>query len=158
MIQKKVNNQINLEERLDFRFKKKPLLIGGLAMEYYGLRKAGKDVDFVLSSSDHTRLKSKLDTEGMIYLKGRNTQGYKNIPEFVDLYGDLGILIYEFELWNCILKFDYSYLIRESIEEQYFKVISLKELLFIKALAIENEKYLKDVKLISAKIIKNQYS
>ena len=31
-------------EKLDYKFKYKPLLIGGKAMEYYGLRKAGVDI------------------------------------------------------------------------------------------------------------------
>ena len=30
--------------KLDYKFKYKPLIIGGKAMEYYGLRKAGVDI------------------------------------------------------------------------------------------------------------------
>ena len=33
--------------KLDYKFLHKPLLIGGKAMEYYGLRKSGQDIDFV---------------------------------------------------------------------------------------------------------------
>ena len=36
-------------ELLDYKFRYKPLLIGGGAMEYYGLRKAGADIDLVVS-------------------------------------------------------------------------------------------------------------
>lgn len=68
---------INLQQRLNFDFKTKPLLVGGLAMQYYGLRKAGIDVDFILDKVDHNNLKNKLHNVGMIYLPGRNTQGYK---------------------------------------------------------------------------------
>ena len=46
---------INLE-KLDFEFASKPLLIGGKAMEHYGLRKAGADIDFVITSKDYERL------------------------------------------------------------------------------------------------------
>ena len=38
---------------LEYKFKHKPLLIGGKAMEYYGLRKAGLDIDLVINNSDH---------------------------------------------------------------------------------------------------------
>ena len=30
-------------------FSEKPILIGGTAMEYYGLRKAGKDMDWIIT-------------------------------------------------------------------------------------------------------------
>lgn len=148
----------NLEKRLNFKFKKKPLLVGGLAMEYYGLRKAGKDVDFVISRRDHQRLKAKLDKEGLIYLKGRNKSGYKETPEFVDLYGDKGILICEFEIWTCILRFDYDFLSEGATEKANCLIISLEKLLFLKTLAIGKPKYLKDVKLIVKKIIDKQYA
>jgi hypothetical protein len=47
--------KINLD-KLQFNFKHKPLLIGGKAMEYYGIRPAGADIDFVVSADDHKRL------------------------------------------------------------------------------------------------------
>jgi len=147
----------DLNKKLNFKFKYKPLLIGGLAMEYYGLRKSGKDIDFVLSKTDHKRLKTKMDKLGMKYLKGRNTSGYKNKPEFIDLYGDQGILIYELEMWNQILRFDYDFLSRDAIEKHKYFIISLEKLLFLKALGIKKEKYLNDTKLIVQKIIDDQY-
>ena len=33
-------------------FSEKPILIGGTAMEYYGLRKAGKDMDWIITEDD----------------------------------------------------------------------------------------------------------
>ncbi len=66
--------------RLNFEFSDKPLLIGGKAMEYYGIRKAGADIDFVISERDHERLK-------------------KEYPDHVkDLWGDIGICEFEFEI------------------------------------------------------------
>ena len=44
---------------LDFNFLYKPLVIGGKAMEYYGLRKAGLDIDLVIHNEDHKILKNK---------------------------------------------------------------------------------------------------
>jgi len=143
--------------KLNFKFKHKPLLIGGLAMEYYGLRKSGKDVDFVLSRSDHKRLRDLMDKLNMKYLKGRNTSGYKDTPQFVDLYGDQGILIYEFELWNQILRFDYDFLVENATEKDKYFIISLEKLLFLKALGLKKKKYLDDLKLIVQKVIDEQY-
>ena len=124
----------NIESKLSFKFERKPLLIGGLAMEFYELRKAGKDVDFVLDKNDHRRLKSHLHKKGMIYLKGSNTSGYKEIPEFVDLYGDHGLLYHEYEFWNNILLFDYDFLSLNAVEKNSCLIISLEKLLFLKAL------------------------
>ena len=67
---------------LDYNFVNKPLLIGGKAMEYYGLRRAGLDIDLVIHNDDHKILKEK----------------YPN--NIKDLYGDIGICEYEFEIWN----------------------------------------------------------
>ena len=38
---------------LQYTFIHKPLLFGGKAMEYYGLRKAGADIDLVIHEEDH---------------------------------------------------------------------------------------------------------
>jgi hypothetical protein len=60
-------------EKLAYQFHDKPLLIGGKAMEYYGLRKAGADIDLVISLGDHANLKHQY-------------------PHHIkDLYGDIGI-------------------------------------------------------------------
>lgn len=147
----------NLEAEFEIKFIHKPLLIGGLAMEYYHLREAGRDADFVLAIPDHKQLEDKLCKEGMIYLSGRHTPEFKHIPEFVDLYGDKGILYRELEIWTCILKFDYDYLSRGSVEKEHCKVISLEMLLFMKALCVDQPKYLNDVELIRKEIIRKQY-
>lgn len=49
-------------EKLAYRLHDKPLLIGGVAMEYYGLRKAGADIDLVVSARDHANLKRRIPT------------------------------------------------------------------------------------------------
>lgn len=65
---------INLS-KLDFVFLSKPLLIGGKAMEYYGLRQAGRDIDFVITAEDYERL----------------AQQYPD--DLRDLWGDLGVCV-----------------------------------------------------------------
>ena len=101
--------QINLKI-LDYNFLHKPLIIGGKAMEYYGLRKAGLDIDLVIHSEDHTILKIK----------------YPN--NIKDLYGDIGICEYGFEIWNQICTFGYEYLKMNAIEEKEYIIISLEKL------------------------------
>lgn len=147
----------NIEKELNFKFKKKPLLIGGLAMEYYGLRKSGKDIDIVIDKTDHNRFKKQLEKQGLIVRKKGHKQSHKDIPEIVDLYGDRGLLIYEYEIWDQIVKCDYKFLSENSIEKKHFKIISLEKLLYLKALAMSKQKYLKDLKLIVKKIIADKY-
>ena len=125
--------------KLNYDFSDKPLLIGGYSMEYYDLRKAGADIDFVISSEDHKRL----------------SQKYPN--NIKDLYGDIGICIFEFEIWNQICTFDYNYLKENAIEESEYLVISLEKLLFLKALAMEVPKYLRDLELVVDRILKKAY-
>lgn len=126
-------------EKLDYKFKHKPLLIGGKAMEYYGLRKAGADVDFVVHPTDHKALADKYPS---------------NIK---NLYGDIGICEGGFEIWNQICTFDYQYLNANAIEEENFLVISLEKLLFLKALAMEIPKYHRDLELVVKKILDKAY-
>ena len=48
-IEKKMHESL---EKLNFNFSKKPLLVGGMAMEFYGLRKSGRDIDLVVAEED----------------------------------------------------------------------------------------------------------
>ena len=127
-------------EQLNYQFQDKPLLIGGQAMEYYGLRKSGVDIDLVISARDHENLK-------------------RQYPDHIkDLYGDIGICEYEFEIWNQICRYDYKELKVGAVEEPSFFVISLEQLLFLKTLAIKEEKYYKDVLLLVEEILKRKYA
>lgn len=50
-------NAVNIDlSALNYAFQAKPLLVGGKAMAFYGLRKAGADIDFVISTLDYERL------------------------------------------------------------------------------------------------------
>lgn len=127
-------------EQLNYQFRDKPLLIGGKAMEYYGLRKSGADIDLVISARDHENLR-------------------RQYPDHIkDLYGDLGICECDFEIWNQICRYDYKELKEGAVEEPSFLVISLEKLLFLKTLAIKEEKYYKDVLLLIDEILKRKYA
>ena len=66
--------------KLNFTFQTRPLLIGGKAMEYYGVRLSGSDIDFVITGVDYQRL----------------SQAYPD--HLKDLWVDLGVCVFEFEL------------------------------------------------------------
>jgi hypothetical protein len=120
--------------KLNFTFLTKPLLIGGKAMEHYGLRQAGRDIDFVITAEDYERL----------------AQQY---PDYLrDLWGDLGVCVYEFEIWKSICLFDYAFLSDSAVDAGDYLIISLEKLLFLKAMAMEIEKYHKDLEMIVKKI------
>ena len=42
---------------IDYKFKKKPLVLGGLALEYYKIRKTTHDYDYMVSPVDWKALK-----------------------------------------------------------------------------------------------------
>jgi len=70
-----------LEEK-KLRFSQKPILIGGMAMAYYGLRKSGADIDLVISDNDYRTL-------ACAYPENRK-----------DIWGDLGVVLEPFEMWR----------------------------------------------------------
>ena len=126
-------------EALGYTFIHKPLLIGGKAMEYYGLRKAGADIDLVIHEQDHRALLSKYPL---------------NVK---DLAGDIGICEFGYEMWNQICRFDYEYLRSNAIEESDFLVVALERLLFLKALAMGIPKYHKDLEMVVGLVLKKAY-
>jgi hypothetical protein len=126
-------------KKLTFIFTTRPLLIGGKAMEYYRLRPSGADIDFVITAEDYARL----------------AQRYPDHKK--DLGGDLGICIYEFEIWKSICLFDYPFLADGAVELDGYRVISLEKLLFLKALGMKEAKYHRDLELIVERVLQDRY-
>jgi len=125
--------------KLNFTFTAPPLLIGGKAMEHYGLRPAGADIDLVITAEDYIRLA-------------------RQYPDHLkDLWGDLGVCVYEFEVWKSICLFDYASLSERALEQEGYRVISLEKLLFLKALGMKEAKYHRDLELIVERVIKERY-
>lgn len=107
-------------------------------MEYYGLRKAGSDIDLIVPEEDVIAL-------------------IKKYPSRVkNLWEDLGVCPFEFEIWRTICFFDYDYFKENAVDKGDFLIVSLENLLFMKALAYKKEKYIKDLQLIVDDIIKRQ--
>jgi hypothetical protein len=125
--------------KLGFSFAQKPLLIGGKAMEYYQLRPAGADIDFVIAGEDYRRLAAQY-------------------PDHLrDLWGDLGVCVFEFEIWRSICLFDYAALSLGAIDQGDYLIIALEKLLFLKALGMHEPKYLHDLELVVKKVLERQY-
>lgn len=120
--------------KLKYAFKVKPLLVGGRAKEYYGIRQSGPDIDLVIAGEDYIGL----------------SKQYPNNKK--DLSGDLGVLVEEFEIWKTICWYDYNFLAEGALDMGEYKIISLEKLLFMTALVINNFKYENDLKLIVKKI------
>ena len=68
-------------------FTKKPIIIGGKAMEFYGMRK-GEDIDLVICDADYQNLAA------------------KHPDNRKDIWGDLGVAIDEIEVWRSIHYFN----------------------------------------------------
>ncbi|MHA6533895.1 hypothetical protein [Paenibacillus sp. BAC0078] len=120
-----------LEQKLksnDLDFMKKPILIGGMAMEYYGMRKSGADIDLLICDEDYQSL------------------AMKKPDKRKDLYGDLGVVIDSFEIWRSIALLDYDFYLKDAIDEGVVFVVSLDRLLFMRVIAMDVEKYMNDLK------------
>lgn len=125
--------------KLNYTFSRKPLLVGGKAMEYYGIRKAGADIDLVADEKDVVEL-------------------IKRFPDRVkDLWGDLGVCPLDFEIWRTICFLGYDDLKDGAVDIGGVLVISEEKLLFMKALGMKKEKLLHDTKMIVEDIIKRKY-
>jgi hypothetical protein len=133
-----VNTLVDLSI-LNFKFVNKPLLIGGKALEYYGIRKAGSDIDLVISIEDHKKLVLQFPS---------------NIK---DLFGDIGICEYGFEIWNQICRYTYYELKPDAIELDTILVASIEKLILLKTLAIHIPKYYNDLILIKDYLLKEKY-
>jgi hypothetical protein len=121
---------INIQ-RLGYEFLDKPVIVGGMAMEYYGLRKHGDDIDFIVTERDYQRLKAKFP---------HNRK---------DVWGDFGILVNGFELFRSIYKFDHAHYSLGAIELINYKVINIDMLFRMKVFAMGvAEKHDLDVRLL----------
>lgn len=111
-------------QSIELSFAKKPILIDGMAMEYYGIRKSGSDIDFVVSDEDYQAFASMMPDKRK------------------DIYGDLGIVIGAFEIWRSIALLDYNFYLKDAVEESNVFVISLDRLLLTRVNAMEAETHI----------------
>ena len=125
--------------KLDIVFNDKPIIVGGMAMEYYGIRNHGDDIDFIVSNCDYLKLETR----------------YRNYRK--DMWGDFGVKINEYELFRSMWKFDYNFFDNGSLEFEQYKIISIDMLLRMKVFAMDaEEKHKKDVELLKEYFMKFQ--
>jgi hypothetical protein len=106
-------------------FSSKPIIVGGLAMEYYGLRKCGDDIDFIITDEDYQSLAKKYPDCTM------------------DTWGDLLVEVSRHQFFRSISRLDYSFYSENAIEYSYYKVISFERLFFMKAAAVRSQPEIK---------------
>lgn len=133
------------------KFMYKPLVVGGLAMEYYGIRATGHDYDYVVSPYDWTLLKEQ-------YFDRINLFGGKTER---DVDATINLDEIHVDLISTLFMYNYDDLKKGSIEYESVRVISLDKLLFLKTLGAvynDHQKSREDQKLIVDAIVKQQYS
>ena len=120
-------------------FLKKPILVGGSAMEYYGLRVKGDDFDFIVCNEDYLALASK-------YPDHRK-----------DMWADLGIHLDTYEFFRSMWKLDYDYFVADSLDIGECRVLSIEQLFLMKVLAMDSgDKHKRDVDLILKRFLEKQ--
>ncbi len=119
--------------RLRYEFLDKPVIVGGLAMEYYGLRKHGDDIDFVVTDRDYQRLKEKFPNNRK------------------DIWGDFGVQVPGYELFRSIYRFDHAHYSLGAVELRNYYVVGIDTLFRMKAFALgEAPKHDADFQLLKS--------
>ena len=135
-----------------YKFKDNPILIGGGAMEYYGLRKTGNDLDIIISERDKNEL---LNRGYKLNLFGGKTE--KEVDSTFSDFADTGV-----DLVVTLNQYDYNFF---KINTIYYRnrsdllVISLENLLFTKVIAghYSGGKHKDDIQLVIKGIEDKQY-
>ena len=106
---------------LNVSFSSKPLIFGGLAMEYYGLRKHGGDIDPLVTNKDYQLLSNRYPAER------------------IDVWGNLGVILEKYSFFRSVGHLDYRFYAVGAVEHEEFMVISFDRLLFMAAAAMRSE-------------------
>ena len=143
--------KIKLDE-LDYNFIHKPILIGGVALEYFGIRKSVHDIDFIISQDDKKIL---IDLGYELNLFGGKTE-YDVDATFTNIKN------LDIDLAVSMNQYKYDFFIRNAkkIENENVLICSLEDLLLLKVLASEYSHEIKhqvDVTLIIKAIERQNY-
>ena len=129
---------INLKE-IPHDFFDPPIVVGGKAMEFYGIRKSGYDIDLIVSLRDFKALLSKMPEQA-----GK-----------IDM--DSYIRYSCFEIWSSIRQFDYDFYVKEAVFRDIYYVMSIERLVWMKGLYVSEPKSVRDLDLISKYVMKIKY-
>jgi len=147
-IDKKILKGLSLTK---YNFVKKPLVVGGLALEHYGIRKTVHDYDFMVSPTDWKNLKKKHPDKINLF-GGKNE---KEIDASINLKKE------HVDLISTLFQYNYTFLVKNSIDFPKYKVISIDKLLLLKTLGAvcnKHSKSIKDQKRIVDHIVKMKYT
>jgi hypothetical protein len=126
--------------RLTITLDAKPVIYGGLAMEYYGLREHGSDIDLLISEQDLALM-------------------WARFPDHrKDIWGDWGLLVDGVEMFRSVYRLDARFYGEGAEELANCRVISIERLLFMKWLAQGSiEKNDRDLALIRQHFMRAQH-
>lgn len=136
-----------------YTFTDNPILLGGGAMEYYGLRKTGHDLDIMISQRDKRELLKRGYTPNLF---GGKTD--KEVDSTFSNFAGTGV-----DLVVTLNQYGYSFFRESSIicgDHKSIQVMSLEHLLLAKVFAGEysgEPKHKNDIKLLLKGIEKQQY-
>ena len=118
--------------KLNYEFKKAPILIGGGAMEYYGMRTTGHDFDFIISREDAIVLKQSYELNHFGGSAGAD--GFsKDMDSTFTAIGGL-----EVDLAVTMFQYGYDYFVKNAVPLGEYLVVSREDLLLMKCLAASN--------------------
>ena len=129
-----LQNIDNEMKKLTYDFKKPPILIGGGAMEHYGMRETGHDYDFMICIEDYKELKrlgKHLNTFGgkEIDADGLSTDMDNTFTSIDGLNIDLAVTMFQYR---------YEFFDHRTDVLGPYKVVSREHLLLMKSLAASN--------------------
>lgn len=137
----------------NYCFLDKPILLGGGAMQHYGIRNCGHDLDMMISQRDKERL---LKEGYTLNLFGGKTE--KDVDATFS-----NILELHLDLVITLNQYDYNFFLEKATEylpEKNLMIISLEDLLLTKIFAQTYSgfpKHKKDVELLIQGIERKQY-
>ena len=119
--------------KLNYKFKKAPILIGGGAMEHYGMRTTGHDFDFIISREDAIVLKQSYELNHFGGERfGPNGFSVDMDSTFTQIAG------LEIDLAVTMFQYGYEYFVKNAVPLEEYLVVSREDLLLMKCLAASN--------------------
>ena len=118
--------------KLNYKFKDAPILIGGGAMEYYGMRATGHDFDFIISREDAIVLKQSYELNHFGGSAAADGFSEDMDSTFTQIGG------FEIDLAVTMFQYGYEYFVKNAIPIEEYLVVSREDLLLMKCLAASN--------------------
>lgn len=139
---------------MNYKFKYPPILIGGRAMEYYKLRKSGKDIDYIVHPYDYNKLKKLCSSDLIVSNSSKKAESltYSGGKIPIDYY----LHIYQYD-YSCLK--NHCLVLSKPIKHL---VISLQDMILIKSMTAFDKKpflkakskHLNDISLVVNHLLK----